>query len=273
MFLMSCLVAIQHECAHAFAAARLGYSLNKIVLMPFGALIDLDIRGISLKDEAFVAICGPICNLATAFFFAAIWWFEPTMYAFTDTAYYSSLSIALCNLLPFYPLDGGRILHCFLENLFKNSPKFYHTAEKKAHGICRVITLIAALGFFIIFTLVWKNGTFSFSLLAFGLFLLFGAIGNKDRIAYDKLDFSVKDALARGVELKRVAVLASCPIKNAFRYLTRGTYLVLEIYDENEKHLFDLPQNELSEYFLHAATPYEPLGTLRKNERLSTKNV
>ncbi|MBO7297673.1 MAG: hypothetical protein J6U60_01345, partial [Clostridia bacterium] len=38
LFLLSCLVALQHECAHAFAAAKLGYKLNKIVLMPYGAV-------------------------------------------------------------------------------------------------------------------------------------------------------------------------------------------------------------------------------------------
>ena len=48
---MSALVAVQHECAHAFAAAKLGYKLNAIVLMPFGAVIDGDLRGISFKDE------------------------------------------------------------------------------------------------------------------------------------------------------------------------------------------------------------------------------
>ena len=116
LFLLSGLVALQHECAHAFAAAKLGYALNKIVLTPFGAVIDGDLKHISLKDESLVAICGPLCNLATAFFFAAIWWFEPTMYAFTDTAYYASLTIATINLLPAYPLDGGRIFKCFLEN-------------------------------------------------------------------------------------------------------------------------------------------------------------
>ena len=99
--MLSCLVAVQHECAHAFAAAKLGYKLNKIVLMPFGAVIDGDMRGITFKDEIFVAICGPLCNLITAAFFVAVWWFAPTMYAFTDTAFYSSLAIALVNLLPF----------------------------------------------------------------------------------------------------------------------------------------------------------------------------
>ena len=48
LFLLSCLVAVQHECAHAFAAAKLGYKLNKIVLMPFGAVIDGDLDEITL---------------------------------------------------------------------------------------------------------------------------------------------------------------------------------------------------------------------------------
>ena len=114
LFLLNTLVALQHECAHAFAAAKLGYTLRKIVLMPYGAIIDGDLSGISFKDELFVAICGPLCNLLTALFVLALWWLAPTMYAFTDVAYYSSLAIALLNLLPAYPLDGGRILRCLL---------------------------------------------------------------------------------------------------------------------------------------------------------------
>ena len=87
LFLLSALVALQHECAHAFAAAKLGYKLNRIVLMPFGAVIDGDLNGISVKDEFSVAIAGPLCNLLTAGFFAALRWFAPTTYAFTDSAY------------------------------------------------------------------------------------------------------------------------------------------------------------------------------------------
>ena len=118
LFLLSALVAIQHECAHAFASAKLGYKLNKIILMPFGAIIDGDLKGISFRDEIYVAVCGPLCNLITAGFFVALWWLVPTMYAFTDTACYSSLTIAVINLLPAYPLDGGRILKCALCEFF-----------------------------------------------------------------------------------------------------------------------------------------------------------
>ncbi len=262
MFLMSCLVAVQHECAHAFAAAKLGYKLNRIVLMPFGAVIDGDLRGISLKDEIYVAVCGPICNLITAAFFVAWWWFAPTVYAFTDTAFYTSLAIALVNLLPAYPLDGGRILKCLLARAFMKKEPREEQASRKAEKICRAVSLVFATAFFALFIATITRKQTNISLLVFGGFLFVGALGNRDRTAYDKMDFSCREALVKGVEIKRVAVLESCPVKDAFRYLTRGTYLILEVYDENERHLFDLPQNQLSEWFLRAKTPYESLKTL-----------
>ena len=152
--LLSALVAIHHECAHAFAAAKLGYKLNQIVLMPFGAMIDGDLQGISLKDEIFVAVCGPLCNLVTAGFFIALWWLTPTMYAFTDTACYSSLSIALINLLPAYPLDGGRVLKCALARGFYAKHLNEGKAERQAGKICLVFTLLFALLFLVCFFVV-----------------------------------------------------------------------------------------------------------------------
>ncbi len=273
LFLLSCLVAVQHECAHAFAAAKLGYKLNQIVLMPFGAVIDGDLKNISVKDEIFVAACGPICNLLTAAFFAAIWWFTPTMYAFTDTAYHSSLAIALVNFLPAYPLDGGRILKGVLENALSKSNPQKNQTEARAEKICRLITFLFSAIFITVFLFSLLRKTPNLSLFAFGTFLFFGAVGNKNKSAtYDKMDFSCKDALRRGVELKRVAVLASCPIKNVLRYVTRGTYLVLEVYDEDETHLFDLPQNELSRLFWLAKTPYETLAELKNQNELQAKS-
>ena len=259
LFLMSCLVAIEHECAHAFAAAKLGYHLNKIVLMPFGAVIDGDLSDISIKDEIFVAICGPLCNLCTAVFFVAWWWLTPTVYAFTDTACYSSLTIALANLLPAYPLDGGRVLRCALTRaLCKNGAK-EGRAEKQAESICRIVTFLFSAGFFALFALSPKN----LSLLLFGGFLFLGAVGNKERSAYIRMDFSCKDALKKGMELKRVAVLGSCAIKDVTGFLSRGSYLVLEVYDESERHLFDVPQNELALWFLRAKTPYDSLISIK----------
>lgn len=273
LFLLSALVAIQHECAHAFASAKLGYKLNKIVLMPFGAIIDGDLRGISFKDEIFVALWGPLCNLFTAAFFVALWWLAPTMYAFTDTACYSSLAIALVNLLPAYPLDGGRILRCALARSFLKHNPNERLAIQKAGKICRAVTLFFAAVFLFCFAVLCFQSTLNFTLLAFAVFLAVGAFGNRDKGAvYNKMDFSCRDAFARGVEIRRIAVLDTCTVKNALRFLAQGSYLVLEVYDKNEQHLFNLSQNDLSDLFLQSVSPYETLGTLyQKHLLLSEK--
>ena len=152
MFLLSALVALQHECAHAFAAAKLGYKLDRVVLMPYGAVIDGDLSGISLKDEFFVAVWGPLCNLFTAAGFAALWWFWPDTYAFTDTACFISLAIGLVNFIPAYPLDGGRVLKCALRTWVK---------EKSAERICRGVTLSVAAGLLTAFVVLrQKNSQF-----------------------------------------------------------------------------------------------------------------
>ncbi len=263
LFFISTVVALQHECAHAFAAAKLGYKLRAIVLMPFGAIIDGDLKGLSFKDEIFVAFCGPLCNLITALFFVALWWFVPTMYAFTDTAFYSSLSIALINLLPAYPLDGGRILQCSLSRLFAKTQTEQAKAEGKARRICLVFTLLFACAFLLAFFILCARGRFNLSLLAFGVFLFVGAFGNREKNAvYEKLDFSFTPSLRKGVELRRVAILDECPVKDAFRFLARGSFLVLEVYDRQDRHLFDLSQNRLAALFAAAQTPYEKIGEL-----------
>ena len=152
LFLLSALVAVEHELAHAFAAARLGYKLNKIVLLPFGAVIDGDMKG-NFKDEIIVALCGPLCNFLAALFFASIWWFQPTTYAFTDTAYTSSLSIAIVNLFPVYPLDGGRILKYALAAFFSKGKADGQSAERKAERICKGISLVLSILLFLLFFL------------------------------------------------------------------------------------------------------------------------
>ena len=274
LFLLSFFVAVQHECAHAFASARLGYQLNKIVLMPFGAVIDGDMRGLSIKDEIIIALWGPLCNLITTGFFVAVWWFAPTMYAFTDTAYLSSISIALVNLLPAYPLDGGRILRCLLVRAFSKKAEKQAEAERKATRITCAITLCFCVAMLTAFILLWTKGILNISLLTFALFLFFGALGGrKEKAVYERIDFSCAPLLQRGVELKRVAVMDTCPIKDTFRFLSRGCFLVLEVFDNHEKRVFELSQNQLSQWFTQAKSPYEPIGEIYSRLRQKSKNT
>lgn len=252
VFLLGTLVALQHECAHAFAAAKLGYKLNRVVLMPYGAVIDGDLGGIGFRDEMFVAVWGPLCNLFTAAGFAALWWFFPDTYAFTDTACFVSLAIAAVNLLPAYPLDGGRVLRCAL---------CLHMPPKRAERICRGITLAFAATLLAAFVAQCVKKTPNFTLLAFALFLAVGAFGNTkaDEAKYVKINFSSKDAFRRGVEIRRVAVTTDCTLKRAVGFVERDKYLILDVYDREENYLGEIRQNELAELFFSAGI-YQTLG-------------
>jgi hypothetical protein len=66
-------------------------------------------------------------------------------------------------------------------------------------------------------------------------------------------------------------VLETCTIKNALRFLSRESYLVFEVFDESERHLFDLSQNEFFDLFSKADSPYETLGKLRENAHRKNK--
>jgi hypothetical protein len=73
--------------------------------------------------------------------------------------------------------------------------------------------------------------------------------------------------MQNGVEIRRVAVLDSCSIKTALRFITKGSYLVLEVYDEAENRLFNLTQNELAELF-STQDVYAPISlALQKRDR------
>ena len=93
------------------------------------------------------------------------------------------------------------------------------------------------------------------------MFLFFGGLGNSknSEAAYKKIDFSFPKALARGAILKRVALSETCTLKNALPFLEQGSYLVFEIYNENEEYLGELPQNEFSKLLL-TENIYKPLG-------------
>ena len=271
-FLTVTACALLHELAHAAAAAKIGFAATEIVLMPYGATLTADLDGACAKDEIFIALAGPFCNLATAVLFLALWWCFPALYPYTETAFTASLSLALCNLLPALPLDGGRVVHRALISLF-NAHLPPTNSKKLSLNICRAITLsLCGLGV-LAFTVLALRGQWSFSLVTFSLFLAVGAFPHK-KPAFIKLQFSQSEALKRGLPLRQIAVSSSCTVKQALAFLSSDAYLLLHVYDEAEHFLGTLTQNELSEFFQRThlyATLGESLEKIPENslERIS----
>ena len=247
-FLLAVVSALLHELAHAYAAASYGYRLNKIVLMPFGAMLDGEFSDLSAKYEIILSLAGPLCNFACAALFLALWWCFPSAYPYTESAFYASLSLGLCNLLPAYPLDGGRIAKQLLNFLFnKYLPP--RKAEKRAKFFAALLSVLTALALIAVFLFTANSSEANWTIPVFCVFLLTGTFQKNDG-AYERMGFSSYEAFSRGVNVRHIAVLESCTVKRALAFLRQGEYLVLEVYDENERFVGTITQNELSDFFL-----------------------
>ena len=104
-----------HEMAHALAAAAFDLPVREIEFLPFGGVAEIE--GLELADpgvEAVVAVAGPLHNLlclAGGFLLQQQGWLAPGRGTFFLAA---NAALALGNLLPALPLDGGRIVRAAL---------------------------------------------------------------------------------------------------------------------------------------------------------------
>ena len=177
VFLIYTVCALSHELGHSLVAERAGYKLNKITLMPFGAVVTGYVAGLKPADRLKIALAGPMVNLCVALLFVSLWWVFPTVYAYTDTVVVANLCMCVINLIPAYPLDGGRMLYAFLSERF---------SEKRAGKICRATGISLALVLLVLFTFSAFN-TVNFSLLFFALFVLVGAFNTDKENRYVKI--------------------------------------------------------------------------------------
>ena len=229
VFLIYTITAVVHELGHSFAATRRGYRLNSIVLMPFGAVISGDDE-LSVRDQTAIALAGPLTNVCVGLLFVAFWWLFPETYAFTDVVAEANFAIAAVNLLPVFPLDGGRVLYSFLAVRF---------SQKTAKKVCAAVGAVSALGLLALF-IASLFYTINLSFLFFSLFILFGAFAGKKKNAYVRL-FTGLDPrkLRRGVPYRKQAIDGDAKLKDLIRILDAEAINEVAVFsDGKEKFLF-----------------------------------
>jgi Zn-dependent protease/CBS domain-containing protein len=108
-----------HELSHALAGRVEGIESEEIVLHPFGGLTRLRREPDNPRAEFRIAIAGPSASFLFAVVFFVLFYaarladWRALAASFSIVAYWN-LFIAVSNLLPGYPLDGGRVLRAFL---------------------------------------------------------------------------------------------------------------------------------------------------------------
>jgi Zn-dependent protease/CBS domain-containing protein len=105
-----------HELAHSLLARRRGIAVNGITLFIFGGVSSIDTESTDAPGEAWISGIGPLTSLALAAVFYGLARIDPSsalggLFTYLGAA---NVLLAIFNLVPAYPLDGGRVLHALI---------------------------------------------------------------------------------------------------------------------------------------------------------------
>jgi Zn-dependent protease/predicted transcriptional regulator len=152
---------VVHELSHALVARSHGLKVHSITLFALGGVAQIEEESPDAKTEFWLGIIGPITSFVIGFTCLGIarltGWFPPNVPETPLTAIlvwlgYINVALAVFNLFPGYPMDGGRVLRSIIWRI---------TGERaRATKIASSISRILALGF-----------------IFFGLFLFFSGAG------------------------------------------------------------------------------------------------
>jgi len=110
---------IAHEYAHSIVANRRGLRIKRITLFIFGGASELQHEPKSAKTELLMTVAGPLTSLVIAGVFGGIWllarhWHLTALAVVCRPVATLNFVVAVFNLLPAFPLDGGRILRSLI---------------------------------------------------------------------------------------------------------------------------------------------------------------
>ncbi|NNC96087.1 MAG: site-2 protease family protein [Chitinophagales bacterium] len=196
------LCVVLHELGHSLTARRFDIQTKNITLLPIGGMASLEMMPEKPRQELLVAAAGPLVNVVIAFILYVYLKSTGGMYTLSELAegdaaavgitmsgsdflfnlYVVNIALVLFNLIPAFPMDGGRMLRALLA---------YRMDRGKA-------TMIAArIGQFLAIAFVFFGFFNNFWLVFIGLFIFLGAGGEA---AYEATrsalgNYRVKDVL------------------------------------------------------------------------------
>ncbi|MDE2623079.1 MAG: site-2 protease family protein [Betaproteobacteria bacterium] len=136
-----------HELGHSVMAMRYRVRVRRITLHIFGGIAEIADESPTPKAEFLIALAGPLVSLALALvsYLLQHWTahIEPLAGLFKYLSYIN-LTLALFNLLPGYPLDGGRLFRAVLWAMTGNLRGATRIAATTGRGFAFLLILIGA---------------------------------------------------------------------------------------------------------------------------------
>lgn len=225
VFIVYMFAIFLHEWSHSVCAEAFGIKMQELRIYPFGAVLYGDLTKLKPKEDILVALAGPAFNIIVAVCFVAIWWLIPEMYLYTDVVVIANISLAAFNLLPAYPLDGGRVLYGILS---------YKVDHLKAFKIVYILGLIIAA----ILTAGYIASLFfsaNYTLMTGAILIVWGSFGVKKEILFKNAISSNfgEHHLKRGVTQRRIAVSENITLFELIKLINPNYYYIIDICDND----------------------------------------
>jgi Zn-dependent protease len=203
-------IVVLHEMGHALTARRYGIRTRDITLLPIGGVARLERAPDDPRQELLVALAGPAVNFALA---AVLFMLVPSLTSvrtldevqeagtgFLARLAWVNVGLATFNLLPAFPMDGGRVLRAVLA-MRMDYVRATEIAARIGHGLALMLGLVGLLSnpFLIFIALfVWIGAT-----AEAGMVQLKSAIGSipVERVMITRFEtLEPSDRLQRGMD-------------------------------------------------------------------------
>lgn len=230
-----------HELGHATVANALGYEVEEVSLLPFGGVAKLSYGDIGFhpRHEAYIAIAGPLVNLAAALLGFICYSVGLWPKAFYDLVLQLNLWIAVFNLLPGLPLDGGRILRAARSRWLG-----YDAATEEAY---RLAYLLAALLLTVGAVSLWA-GYPHIGALVLGVFLGVSAWTGRRDARMETIRFLDSKRRKRGnvaEPVRAIAASTETTVKDVVRQFSPDRYHMVYIRNRADDVVAVLEEREL----------------------------
>ncbi len=229
-----------HEMAHSYAAKRNGIKVSRIVLLPFGGVSVIDNIRLDPKVEFNISVVGPLMSLFLGAVFGIMDVFTPAgiVRVIFNELFILNMLLGVFNIIPAFPMDGGRIFRSYLQERMNSYKATMITAK-----ITKAILALIVIGT-LYFAVFWTSYSLEY------------------RMYVTLIDLVVAVFIYEGLRAEENTVI--------LRENTRG----LKIKDAlSKRYLFVKPNTELDEIYASVRKSGEHIVITKINGQYALVNL
>ncbi len=236
-------IVIIHELGHVVAARYYGWEVIEVQLLPFGGVAVIEEQGtVTAWEEIVVALAGPLQNalmiIAALLMKSTALWND----GWVDYFVQANMWIALFNLIPVLPLDGGKVLQAIVS--FRTS--YYNTLK-----ITIWTSLVMSGSLLTVSVYNYPVGGLNLNLLVIAIFLLATNWYSYRNLNYKFVRFLINRSsradkiLSQGGLAQPIVVLGDLSIADITKMFRREKYHLIYVLNENGIIQAVIPEHRL----------------------------